>query len=83
MIRSTSFPQQSNEEIPFITEEHTAETRVYYALDMGNTYRLIDERLMEKENWSSASIKEMALFNVRSLSTNVKADSVAGNVFIL
>ncbi|MFP3721359.1 DUF1444 domain-containing protein [Niallia circulans] len=81
VIRSTSFPQQSNEEIPFITEEHTAETRIYYALDMGNTYRLIDERLMEKENWSSASIKEMALFNVRSLSTNVKADSVAGNVF--
>ena len=43
VIRSTSFPQQSNEEIPFITDEHTAETRVYYALDMGNTYRLVDE----------------------------------------
>ncbi|SLL35799.1 Uncharacterized protein conserved in bacteria [Mycobacteroides abscessus subsp. abscessus] len=81
VIRSTSFPLQSNEEIPFITDEHTAETRIYYALDMGNTYRLIDEKLMEKEKWTPTSMKEMALFNVRSLSTNVKADNVAGNVF--
>ena len=80
VIRSTSFPQQSNEEIPFITDEHTAETRVYYALDMGNTYRL-DEKLMEKEEWTPTSIKEMALFNVRSLSTQVKSDNVAGNIF--
>lgn len=81
VIRSTSFPQQSNEEIPFITDEHTAETRVYYALDMGNTYRLVDEKLMEKEEWTPTSIKEMALFNVRSLSTQVKSDNVAGNIF--
>ena len=36
---------------------------------------------MEKEEWTPTSIKEMALFNVRSLSTQVKSDNVAGNIF--
>lgn len=48
---------------------------------MGNTYRLIDEKLMEKEKWTKTAIKEMALFNVRSLPTSVKTDSVAENIF--
>ncbi|KAB7666834.1 DUF1444 domain-containing protein [Bacillus sp. B1-b2] len=81
VIRSTSFPIASNEEIPFITEDHTAETRIYFALDLGNTYRLIDEKIMQQENWTPQIIKEMALFNVRSLSTSMKKDSVAGNTF--
>ena len=51
VIRSTSFPLQSKEEIPFIYDDHTAETRIYYALDLGNTYRLIDKKLVEKEKW--------------------------------
>lgn len=81
VIRSTSFPIKTNEDIPFIYDNHTAETRIYYALDLGNTYRLIDERLLKKEQWSEKWIKEMALFNVRSLSTDVKTDIVAGNTF--
>jgi len=81
VIRSTSFPTVSNEEIPFITDEHTAETRIYYALDLGNTYRLIDEKMVQQEKWTATSIKEMALFNVRSLTTNVKKDVVAGNTY--
>ncbi|MGP7818412.1 DUF1444 domain-containing protein [Niallia sp. 01092] len=81
VIRSTSFPVQSKEEIPFVTDEHTAETRIYYALDMGTTYRLIDEQLMKKENWEHHRIKEIALFNARSLSTVLKEDTVAGNRF--
>ena len=81
VIRSTSFPLKSNEGIPFIYDEHTAETRIYYALDLGKTYRLIDERLLEKEGWELGHIKEIALFNVRSLSTDTKTDTVAGNTF--
>ncbi len=81
VIRSTSFPKESEEGVPFLTDEHTAETRVYYAFDMGKTYRLIDNRLLEKEGWSAARIREIALFNVRSLSTGLKEDQVAGNVF--
>lgn len=81
VIRSTSFPLQSKEGIPFIYDEHTAETRIYYALDLGNTYRLIDQKLLEKEQWDEKRIMETALFNVRSLSTDLKKDCVAGNTF--
>ncbi len=81
VIRSTSFPTEAEEGVPFLMEEHTAETKIYYAYDMGKTYRLIDERIMEKEGWSANRIKEIALFNVRSLSTSLKEDQVAGNIF--
>jgi uncharacterized protein YtpQ (UPF0354 family) len=81
VIRSTSFPKESEEGNPFLSDEHTAETQVYYAYDMGKTYRLIDRRTLEKEGWEANRIKEIALFNVRSLSTSVKEDQVAGNIF--
>jgi uncharacterized protein YtpQ (UPF0354 family) len=81
VIRSTSFPTESNDGIPLCFSEHTAETRIYYALDLGNTYRLIDEKMMEKENWTSDQLKEVSSFNIRSLKTSVKEDNVAGNVF--
>lgn len=81
VIRSTSFPTEARENVAFFYDEHTAETRIYYALDLGNTYRLIDEELLEKEQWEKERIRETALFNIRSLSTDVKKDEVAGNVF--
>jgi uncharacterized protein YtpQ (UPF0354 family) len=81
VIRSTSFPMETGEGIPFLTEEHTAETRVYYALDLGQSYRLIDEDMLLKENLSPTHIKETALFNLRSLPTDVKKDTVAENHF--
>jgi uncharacterized protein YtpQ (UPF0354 family) len=81
VIRAASFPAESEEGVPFLFDEHTAETRIYYAFDMGKTYRLIDARLLEKEGWSANRIREIALFNVRSLSTYMKEDHVAGNVF--
>ena len=40
VIRSTSFPMESEEGNPFLFDEHTAETRIFYALDLGKTYRL-------------------------------------------
>lgn len=81
VIRSTSFPTKTSEGVPFIYDEHTAETRIYYALDLGNTYRLIDEAFVEREGWNVEQIREIAKFNVRSLPTNYKKDSVAGNDF--
>ncbi|WP_407638874.1 DUF1444 domain-containing protein [Bacillus niameyensis] len=81
VIRSTSFPKETGEEIPFFTDEHTAETRIYYALDLGNTYRLLDEKLIEKEGLDPQKVREIARFNVRSLPTDMKKDTVASNVF--
>lgn len=81
VIRSTSFPLKSNEGNRFITKDHTAETRVYYALDLGNTYRLLDEKMLANWNIRETEIRERALFQVRNLSSNYKKDEVAGNVF--
>lgn len=81
VIRSTSFPAEAEEGVPFIYDDHTAETRIYYALDLGNTYRLIDARLLKKEAWTENQVKEAALFNVRSLSVKLKEDRVADNTF--
>jgi uncharacterized protein YtpQ (UPF0354 family) len=81
VIRSTSFPMEAVEGTPFLYDDHTAETRIFYAIDMGKTYRLIDSKIVEKEGWTDSRIKEIALFNVRSLSTPLKEDRVAGNIF--
>jgi len=81
VIRSTSFPTEAEEGVPFLFDEHTAETRILYAYDMGNTYRLIDSRIIKKEGWDEARIREIAMFNVRSLPVPLKEDHVAGNVF--
>jgi uncharacterized protein YtpQ (UPF0354 family) len=81
VIRSTSFPTETKTGQALIYEDHTAETRVYYALDLGNSYRLIDVPFAAEEGWSPERIKEVARFNVRSLDAEPKKDSVAGNDF--
>jgi uncharacterized protein YtpQ (UPF0354 family) len=81
VIRSTSFPAKTNEGKPLIYEEHTAETRIYYAIDLNNSYRLIDEDMMKKEGWNKEHIQEMSQFNLRALKHPMKTDEVAGNTF--
>ncbi|MDS9471780.1 DUF1444 domain-containing protein [Sporosarcina pasteurii] len=81
VIRSTSFAEQTSAGHRFVMKDHTAETRIYYALDLGETYRLIDESMLEELGKSREEIIEIALFNVRSLSTKMKTDEVAGNIF--
>lgn len=81
VIRSTSFPIQNQDGVPFLTDEHTAETRIFYALDLGTTYRLLDTAFIEKQGWREEQIKEMARFNVRRLPTSYKQDTVAGNIY--
>ena len=81
VIRSTSFATESNDGLALVTDDHTAETRIYYAVDLGKTYRLLDENMLKAEGWTHDQMKETALFNVRSLPTDMKKDEVAGNIF--
>lgn len=81
VIRSTSFPTKTKAGTNLITNDHTAETRIYYALDLGKSYRLIDQPLLEKEKWSKERINEIATFNIRSLSYDYNVDQVANNDF--
>lgn len=81
VIRSTSFPMNSAAGEAFITKEHTAETRIYYALDLDTTYRLIDESMLERLSLTTQEIQESALFKMAALPTELKKDEVAGNIF--
>lgn len=81
VIRSGSFPLESKNGDPLLYTEHTAETRIYYALDLGKSYRLIDERMLKQEGWEEERVREVAMFNVRRLSTEMKQEEVAGNTF--
>jgi len=80
VIRATSFPKKSNGK-KLITTDHTAETRIYYALDFQTSYRLIDEKMLEEENLTTTTLHEMAMFNLRSLSYEYKQDTVNENTF--
>lgn len=81
VIRSTSFPTETKSGIKIVTKDHTAETRVYYALDLGKSYRLIDEQMLEEEGWTIERLNQVAIFNIRSLPYDYKVDHVAGNDF--
>ncbi|MRH42820.1 DUF1444 family protein [Aquibacillus halophilus] len=81
VIRSTSFPTKTKKGLKLVYSEHTAETRIYYALDLGKTYKLIDEEMLKKESWTMERIREISIFNVRSLPSNLKQDRVADNDF--
>jgi len=81
VIRATSYPQASKEGHAFLTTEHTAETRIFYALDLGKTYRFIDESMLEVLQLTVEQVREMARFSVKQLPTVYKKDEVAGNIF--
>lgn len=80
VIRATSFPEESGGK-QLVTTEHTAETRIYYALDLQSSYRLIDKVMLEEENLSAESLHEMAMFNLRSLPKEYNTDEVNKNTF--
>lgn len=65
VIRATSFTTETKGGKKLIYKDHTAETRVYYALDLGKSYQLIDESMLAEEGWSQERMDEIATFNVR------------------
>ncbi|MFD2926258.1 DUF1444 domain-containing protein [Halobacillus naozhouensis] len=81
VIRAASFPIETENGKKLVVEEHTAETRIYYALDLGKSYQLIDKDMLEREQWTEERMKEIASFNVRSLPIDMKKDTVYGNDF--
>lgn len=81
VVRATSFDKKTKEGHSFIYSEHTAETNIYYALDLGKSYRLIDESILKTLNMTEQQIKEMSLFNVRKLKNKYSTDEVKGNIF--
>lgn len=81
VMRSSSFPTETKGGQPLIYDDHTAESRIYYAVDLGQSYTLIDESQLEDAGWTKQQLKEKALFNLHGLSQEAKLDEVAGNRF--
>ena len=81
VLRSPSFDKKDKDGNEFVIEEHTAETNIYYVVDLGKSYRLMDEKMLESMKLSKQQLKEMALFNVRKLENKYTTDEVKGNIF--
>lgn len=81
VIRATSFPSETKDGHALLYDEHTAETRIYYVIDLGESYTLIQEPMLENSRYTKEKVREMAMFNVRSLPQPLKEDVVAGNRF--
>ncbi|WP_246624994.1 DUF1444 family protein [Fictibacillus nanhaiensis] len=81
VIRSASFPAETPEGEKLFYQEHTAETRIYYALDLGKTYKLLTNPKIKELKVEPAQVVDAAKFNVKRLLTTYKQDKVAGNTF--
>lgn len=79
VIRSSSFPRETKTGERFITTDHTAETRIYYVIDLGNTYRLLTTK--DTNHLSAEQIKQQAQLNLNQKEIPLKKDTVAGNTF--
>jgi len=80
VFRSKSHPIEKQGQ-RFLFREHTPESMIFYALDLGKTYTLIDEDMLNKSGYSEDDIHRFALENVKKLETTYKTDEVAGNIF--
>lgn len=81
VIRSTSFPLETKDGRKLVYDKHTGETNIFYSVDVGSYYTLLDEGTILEAGYSVKQIKELALFNIRSLAHSIKEDKVAGNSF--
>lgn len=80
VIRSKSHPLEKRGK-RFIAREHTAESMIFYALDMGKTYVLIDRDMVEEAGYKEEQIDAFAIQNIKKLDTSYQTDEVAGNKF--
>lgn len=81
VVRATSFPVETKTGERLLADEHTAETKIFYAFDLGKSYRFIEESMLEKENITREQIREFAFRNLAKLDIPLKKDSVNGNDF--
>ncbi|EST13585.1 DUF1444 family protein [Sporolactobacillus laevolacticus] len=81
VIRSASFPDHTSDGRKLVTRDHTAETKIFYALDLGNACRLIDDQFLVREGLDEQALIELASFNLSELPIKIKKDVVKNNAF--
>lgn len=63
----------------FVVRDHTADTRVLYALDRGEGYVLIEAGMLAQAGWTAEQLHQYAMENLQKLPYTVKTQEVAGN----
>lgn len=81
VIRSSSFPKINSNGLEFVTKEHTAETVIYYVLDLGSSYRLIDQSFFAEAGMTEEELHYQSISNLEEIPTSFKKDHLAGNEF--
>lgn len=81
IVRATSFYNESKQGVPFIRDNHTNETDIYYALDLEKSYRIIDADLAETLGMTHEDIKVIAFNNLDNLEISFKKQTVQENDF--
>ncbi|MBF2475872.1 DUF1444 domain-containing protein [Listeria seeligeri] len=81
VVRATSFPNKTKAGGVLLAEEHTAETQIFYAFDLGKSYRFIEASMLQEEGLTQEEIRAAAFQNLGKLEIPLKQDSVNGNDF--
>jgi uncharacterized protein YtpQ (UPF0354 family) len=63
----------------WVSKEHTADTVLLYALDLGEAYTLIERKMVEEAAWSDEKLHLLAMENLEKLPYSVKTQDVGGN----
>lgn len=79
MLRARDFAKGSKQD--FYTKEHTNETKIFYSLDLQDSYKILTKDLLEKFSISGYELEESAMTNLVNLPLNYNTDIVADNVF--
>lgn len=81
VIRAKSFPDKTKEGKVLMTISHTAETVIYFALDLGDAYVLIDEVMLQESSLDQERVVEMAYQNLSGIPIETRHQQVSGNDF--
>lgn len=79
ILRNTTFGKTSKEK--FITKLHTNETKIFYSLDLGNSYKIITKDMLDNFSLTDKDLDKYSLINLKKLPLKYNVDKVAGNTF--
>lgn len=78
VIRHASLVQKQPQR--WVSKQHTADTAVLYALDLGEGYLLIEPHMLTEAGWTPEELHQQAMDNLKQLPFSVKSQSVGENL---
>ena len=65
----------------FLVKEHTHESKIFYALDLKDSYKLIEKKSLAELNLQEEVVKKEALKNLKKLPLKYNKEEIQGNTF--